>query len=268
MSTASVIVEEIEVWRKSQAFTPAEASHLTALTAELSANDHKRITQAFVAYLRCATKYRTIWIEHTARMMKAINPANAKARLCDPRFDVVADVQRWIHERSGKNPSSFEAGVDKWKQQIPLQLAAIRAANLEFISKSLSDLPADLVAFIAKCRALNTTPPPPPSVDALVMSIKCGECTIAALGVPSHQVMAWPLKPHDFPAELIAKEALTYLKTRGLSMSPRKLSSRATEHPSIKVGSKYSRDGLAAAVDAGHFAHGNSDSNSKRPIQP
>ena len=56
MKNAAVIVEEVEVWRKSLAFTPEEARLLKALTTALGAKDHKVLALAFVDYLRGATK--------------------------------------------------------------------------------------------------------------------------------------------------------------------------------------------------------------------
>ena len=148
--------------------------------------------------------------------------------------------------------------MEKWSEHLPQRLAAIHVANLNFVSKGLTDLPADLSSFVAKMRSKGVLMSLPASVESLVTAIKAGECTIAELATPSHNVMAWPLKAEDFSKELVVKEARKYLRVKfALKISERTLSNRANEFPNIRVGNKYDRDGLNVVASAGHFHHKN-----------
>ena len=257
MKKTAEIIEEVELWLKSLVATGAETKSIAALTKALKESDHTAFVIAFGEYLRAATIYRTIWIPHIVGFMKAIAPNGAKKQIADPLFDVTNGLG-WIHESIQKSPAKFDKRMEKWSEHLPQRLAAIHVANLNFVSKGLTDLPADLSSFVAKMRSKGVPMSLPASVESLVTAIKAGECTIAELATPSHNVMAWPLKAEDFSKELIVKEAIKYLKVKfALKISERTLSNRANEFPNIRVGNKYDRDGLNVVASAGHFHHKN-----------
>ena len=255
---AGAIVEKLEAWMLTQQISVDEITKFNALIDSLKGSNRLQIVICFIDYLKSATKFRSIWIQQIAGLMKAVSPASAKRVLQKPLFDVTQDVFGWLTDQHFKDQPRLDARIDKWTQQLPLLLAAIRTANAEYISKGLSDFPADFHRFLTQLHEKGMTVSLPASLNLLNISIKSGECTIAALGVPTQQMMAWPLKAEDFSKELVVKEAKKYLWVKfGLDISDRTLSNRANEFPNIRVGNKYDRDGLNDVASAGHFHHKN-----------
>ena len=258
MATSKSVAESIEAWQGTLAIGGEQATRIKSLVAAINGGDRLETVRCFIGYVNSATKYRTLWIQYIAGVMRALDAAGAKRRFEDPNFDTTDDGFFWIEQQCHRNQKRFEERIDKWVPQVPQCLAMLHAANAAFISKGLTDLPADLGRLIRQVRSKGSSAQLPSSICALEASIQAGECTIAALGVPTQQVMAWPLKADSFPKDLTVKEAKKYLLVRhSLKISERTLSDRAKKFPTIKLGGKYDRDGIDAAAVAGHFLHKN-----------
>jgi|GEM_PF-5618144 len=246
---------KISGWEKELSITGEQRKRLNDLKEAIKQQDHRAIARTFVAYVKAATEFRTIWLPALCGLMRGINHRGFDQANGDPEFDLIGEVTGWLDREWRQNEKRFTKGIEQLMPSMPMTLAALHAKNLEFVSKGLSDLLADLLDFIRAAKKLKLSVPA--SIELLNTTILSGQCSVAGLGHPTQQVIAWPLKARDFPEYMTREETVKLIKSYGKKMEVRTLTSRREEDPSIfdKGRQRYDRDVIIKKIVDGFFDH-------------
>ena len=187
MATSKSVAESIEAWQGTLAIGGEQATRIKSLVAAINGGDRLETVRCFIGYVNSATKYRTLWIQYIAGVMRALDAAGAKRRFEDPNFDTTDDGFFWIEQQCHRNQKRFEERIDKWVPQVPQCLAMLHAANAAFISKGLTDLPADLGRLIRQVRSKGSKDL---QITGYSLNIEV-ECDSGLLAHPIGSILKW-----------------------------------------------------------------------------
>ena len=270
-TTAGAIVEKLEAWILTQQISVDEKTKFNALIDSLKSSNRLQIVKCFIEYLKSATIYRSIWIQQIAGLMNKVDQRVAARSFEDPRRDVIADADRWFEHQHITYQTKFDAAVDRWiqeqvKEGLLQSLRSIRSENAAYISKGLVDLPGELMYLMIAIEQGNALRNEdrrikvPRSVASLVKIIRSGRCTIAGLGSPTQQLMAWPITKHFFDELLAFKDASIYLyEEHGVTQRETTLCNRyEAEWPGIRAKDhgKFKRENLDKLFRKGALEYG------------